>query len=386
MLREMLKTMPMQAYPSQFNLGTGYLDILGAPYGGYLDGKDIHGTFFSPNTDFLEDMIPMPGLFYWHGTMTKSDLDRYGEIVHRWKDEEGVWFRVKLDLGTDIGKRLWDAAKAGKCFASTGVVPASYSKDAETGEIKSWLIGDLTLIDENPEQGRVPANYYAIAKPLAKHLLMTVVPEDKRELFENVFLTDTEESERREELIEDNDVTDEVINGENSIMKKDLMKLRAYLNAALGYISTLADGMEGDDESPDVSDVLGKCAECQGKDIDEQAKTALLEMNKTVLRLEAEIAGKDHASWVNQQIEAGKVQPSEKEQLLKTLSDAHLSGVGELVKSVMSMVEARNPMNAPTTTQENLRVAGFSSGKKDESLDEAYLARLHGYAGIGGTK
>ena len=248
------------------------------------------------------------------------------------------------------------------------------------------MIGDLTLIDENPEQGRVPANYYAIAKPLAKHLLMTVVPEDKRELFENVFLTDTEESERREELIEDNDVTDEVINGENSIMKKDLMKLRAYLNAALGYISTLADGMEGDDESPDVSDVLGKCAECQGKDIDEQAKTALLEMNKTVLRLEAEIAGKDHASWVNQQIEAGKVQPSEKEQLLKTLSDAHLSGVGELVKSVMSMVEARNPMNAPTTTQENLRVAGFSSGKKDESLDEAYLARLHGYAGIGGTK
>lgn len=386
MFREMLKTMPMQVYPSEFNLGNGYLDILGAPYGGYLGGKDIHGTYFSQNTDFLEDMIPIPGLFYWHGAMTKSDLDRYGEIVHRWKDDMGVWFRVKLDLATEVGKRLWDAAKAGKCYASTGVVPASYTKDEATGEIKSWLIGDLTLIDENSTEGRVPANYYAIAKPVMKHMLMTVVPEDKRELFESVFLTDTEEGERREELIEQNDVSESIQNGESS-MKKDLFKTLAYLSAAIDQVKALVSGMEGeDDEMPEVSDVLSKCAECQGKELDEQAKTAILGLNKQVELLKADIAAREHASWVAQQVDAGKVQPAEREQLLKTLSDAHLSGSTELVKSVMTMVETRNPMHTTNDQNTNYRVAGFSNGNRDESVDDAYLARLHGYAGMGGTK
>lgn len=371
MLLDMLKTAPIQAYPSDFAMGDGYIDILAAPFDGPLDGKDIHGAYFSENTDFLEDMIPTPGLFYWHGKMTQQPLDRYGDIVYRWKNEDGVWFRVKLDLATELGMRLWDAAKTSKCFASTGVVPASYSKDGETGEIKSWLIGDLTLIDEDPKQGRIPANYYAVAKPALKNLMLTVVPEDKRELFQDVFLTESDV---------DDEVIEEVQEEEN--MKKDLMKLRAYLAAATDLIATLANGMEGDDDMPEVSDVLSKCAECQGKELDEQAKTALLEMNKTVLNLKADIAARDHAAWVAQQIEAGKVQPVEKDELLKTLATAHLSGTDQLVKSVMSMVEARNPAHTNVQAGDNLRVTGFNGGSKDATVDEEYMARLMTYAGV----
>jgi len=371
MLLYMLKTAPIQAYPSDFAMGDGYIDILAAPFGGPLGGKDIHGAYFSENTDFLEDMIPTPGLFYWHGKMTQQPLYRYGDIVYRCKNEDGVWFRVKLDLATDLGMRLWDAAKTNRCFASTGVVPASYSKDGDTGEIKSWLIGDLTLIDEDPKQGRIPANYYAVAKPALKNLMLTVVPEDKRELFQDVFLTESD--------VEGDEVIEEV---EEENMKQDLMKLRAYLAAATDLIATLAAGMDGEDDMPEVSDVLSKCAECQGKTLDEQAKTALLEMNKTVLGLKADIAARDHAAWVAQQIDAGKVQPVEKEELLKTLATAHMSGTGELVKSVMSMVEARNPSHTNVQAGDNLRIAGFNGGSKDATVDEEYMARLMTYAGV----
>src|SRR3990172_650511 len=44
------------------------LDVLSAPYGGHINGKDAHGEYFSPRTNFYEnDGAPLPLVFYYHG-------------------------------------------------------------------------------------------------------------------------------------------------------------------------------------------------------------------------------------------------------------------------------------------------------------------------------
>jgi hypothetical protein len=367
--------------------GEGYLDILGAPFGGPLDGRDFTGAYFDESTDFLEDMIPWPGLFYWHGKLTKSSTDRYGEIIHRWKDQLGVWFRVKLDLATEIGDRLWQAAKDGKAFASTGVVPASFDMDKATGLIKSWLIGDLTLIDEDIDQGRIPVNYYAIARPALAALAKTSVPEDKREFFESVFLTEGEVTRPEVEL---DDSGTEVNEGEepkkgDSTMKRDLLRVKAHLSALSTLVSSLAADAEGD--AGDVESLLDGCEECRGLSLDEQTKTLIAQMNKTILDLKTRLAASEHAAWINAQVAAGRVQPAEKEQLVKTLGAAFGTGVEDMVKTIMQMVESRNvtPV-APTPDASTLRVAGFQSGKPEELIDESYYAQIKQFVGMTGGK
>jgi len=378
-LSQLIKT-PV-VIPSNVAAG-GYLDILAAPFDGPFNGKDVSGAYFDASTDFLEDMIPLPGLFYWHGKLTKSEIARYGEIVHRWKDSDGVWFRVKLDLATEKGDKLWKAALDGRAYASTGVVPASYEMDKETGHIKTWLIGDLTLIDEDLEAGRVPANYYAIAKPALKEIMFTVVPDEKRELFENVFLTEGE-VERPPVPQEDDSESDGEEPGEK-VMKRDLLRIKAHLGLLNNLVSGLASSAEGQDEQ--VEAILDGCEECKGQSLDEQAKTMIAQMHKTILDLKAKLAASEHAAWVNAQIAAGKVQPAEKEQLVKTLGTAFATGVEEMVKTVMAMVEAR-PSAAqlpltPSVEAGNLRVAGFGGGNPDETVDESYYAMIRKYAGI----
>ena len=381
----MIKT-PM-LIPSDMS-GEGYLDILAAPFGGPLNGKDVTGAYFDASTDFLEDMIPLPGLFYWHGNLTKSEIARYGEIIHRWKDQLGVWFRVKLDLATETGKRLWDAARDGKAFASTGVVPASFDMDKATGLIKSWLIGDLTLIDEDLSAGRVPANYYAIARPSLQELARTVVPDEKREIFESVFLT---EGEVERPAVELDDSSTEDTEGASPKgarnMKRDLMRMKAHLGALTALITTMADSAEG--EAGDVETLLDGCEECKGKSLDEQTKTLIAQMNKTILDLKAQLAASEHAAWINAQVLAGKVQPDEKEQLVKTLGTAFSTGVSEMVKTVMDMVEARPVARKLPGTQpiigdgSNLRVAGFDGEKPEDTVDDAYYAQIMKFVGMG---
>lgn len=360
--------------------GMGYLDILAAPFGGPINGKDIVGAYFDKDTDFMEDMIPTPGLFYWHGRMTGSGLDRYGEIVYRWMDNDGVWFRVKLDLNTETGNKLWKAALDEKAYASTGVVPASYEMDKETGRIKSWLIGDLTLIDEDINAGRIPANYYAVAKPALKNLMFTQVPEDKRELFENVFLTDGE-VERPSQEGESED------EGEPE-MKRDLLAIKAYLMKAAMMAGDLASSMKDEVEDPELEDVIAKCAECQGKGMDEQVKTVIRTLTGEVSSLRQKLAETQSATWASEQIAAGRATPAEKDQLVKTLMAAHGTGSAEMVKTVMAMVESRpvTPVTPVISAPTNLRVAGFDSGSGDDVVDENYIRQIMQFVGPDGGK
>lgn len=148
------------------------LDVLGAPYGGHNKGKDTHGEYFSPRTDFYESKkAPLPLVAYYHGFMSKNrpqqEPEIIGETTKRWRDDQGLWFRVVLDKTSQLAKRVWDAAQTGTARASSSVA-GLMGRVRRDGEITHWLIGELSIWDA--DGNRPPANQLAVVHPAVKAL------------------------------------------------------------------------------------------------------------------------------------------------------------------------------------------------------------------------
>lgn len=144
-----------------FNTDVG-IQVLGLPYGGPNGGKDNEGQFFSPNTEFFDGALDSPPVMYTHGTQNGFEPEPVGKVTGRWYDRKGGWFNVELDPLSPRYEQLLEAHQTGNLRASTGAVPASYSTDAATGHIDTWLVGELSLVDVRA--GYRPVNAYAITK------------------------------------------------------------------------------------------------------------------------------------------------------------------------------------------------------------------------------
>jgi len=170
------------ALPDEWKVNKGYvkavldtedwvLDVLGAPFGGPVGGKDSHGEYFSPKTDFQLDRFGLPPVVYYHGYDPDGDLADepawIGDTVKTWTDNMGRWFRVVLKKTSEYAKRVWEAAKRGTARASTGTVRHLTRRDSD-GRIRLWPIAELSLFDVG--EGREPANAYAVAIPVMKAL------------------------------------------------------------------------------------------------------------------------------------------------------------------------------------------------------------------------
>lgn len=150
--------------------GDWELDVLANPYGGPNNGADADGEKFTPRTKFHEDKIPFPPVVYYHGfgddKRPMGQPEFIGNSVKRWVNEQGVWYRVVLDRANQFAKRAWEAAQRGAARASTGVVLATHRVDKMTGEILSWLNGEISIFET--DTGKQPANGYAVAIPALK--------------------------------------------------------------------------------------------------------------------------------------------------------------------------------------------------------------------------
>lgn len=150
--------------------GDWELDVLANPYGGPNNGRDADGQYFSPNTKFHEDQIPLPPVVYYHGygdDKRPMGLPEFiGKTIKRWVDAQGVWYRVLLDKTKARAKLVMEAAQRQSARASTGVVLASHRVDQKSGEILSWLNGELSIFET--DTGKRPANGYAVALPAMK--------------------------------------------------------------------------------------------------------------------------------------------------------------------------------------------------------------------------
>jgi hypothetical protein len=141
--------------------GNRILEVLGAPYGGHLGGRDADGEWFSERTDFMLDQGDRRPALYLHGktprgtTALKPELIGKAELTRR--DNEGLWFEVKLGEG-GLSDRVWEAAQAGSARASSGAVNYLVRKN-DDGEILTWPLAELSVFDTG--HGRHPANELA---------------------------------------------------------------------------------------------------------------------------------------------------------------------------------------------------------------------------------
>ena len=149
---------------------TWELDVLGVPYGGPNNGRDVDGQYFSPDTKLYLDSYPTVPAVYYHGFDPDSgqpagEPQFIGKTTGYTVKPDGVWFRVVLDKANTYAQRVWDAAKRGIAKASSGSM-AHLHRVARDGHITHWPVTELSIFDAVGK--RQPANQYAVALPAAK--------------------------------------------------------------------------------------------------------------------------------------------------------------------------------------------------------------------------
>lgn len=403
----------------------GLLDVLGLPFYGPKDGRDSSGQYFDERTDFLQDEIPFPPVFYYHGSRSRSRPIKIGKVVGRWKSELGVWFQVLLDMTLPESQRVWQAAQDGHAYASTGAVPASIDLDKETGWIKQWLVGEVSLIDESPTEGRRPANYYAIAKPSKDVWLKTMDPSTLSSLtsrFGDCFKGDFPLEEDRDD--EEIPMTVKAMfNGvemtpsekcascyeHNGVVRKKLAEGDAGWTKACADCSDAAkcgdcfkamptcdcEGCQKAGECPCGPEC--KCNKSE-KTVDVKTVTPVAEkvveiktvidtskvneLEQTINSLKMDLSARESAAWVKDQVQSGRVAPSEEPRLQELLglayqADATMKTEAGLLKAVKAFVEAR-PVTGRMSTDVRV-ITGVPSGDPSQSVDVEYMKRMKSF-------
>lgn len=373
-----IKAVQPQAQP-------GVLDVLIAPFWGPNNGRDAHGQYFTPDTEFLHDVIPTPPVFFYHGAEMGEAPTPIGKSADRWVDDLGVWQTVMLDMAEPTARRTWQASLAGNAYASTGVVPASLVVNGQTGEIEQWLIGEISLMVLS--DGQEPANTYAIALPRLKALRDSLEPE-RRKLFDQVYHVQ-------------GDTSMDVIERLQAFFARFIEELSAELDIPA---SEAADVVEDAlDEGADIATGDTECTDCDAAEVGD-AVDALIEavdeadadaepvvaksaaaLRRENARLRAKLARQADNDWLSKQVSAKRLTPAEKPAVMEALVKARASGKSgsDTAAAIRRMIEARPASGQRTSIKAaGMSQAGFSSPANGAGIDPATLARMKSYAGM----
>lgn len=149
------------------------LNVLGIPFGGPDFGKDLQGEYFTPDTDLALEQFPTPLVVYYHGfDENKKPMktpEIIGDVIGQETKADGHWVKILLRKTNKYAQRIWKAAKKGLAKASSGTI-GHLARSEWGGEITFWPFAEISLIDENVEEDRIPANAYAVALPVMKAL------------------------------------------------------------------------------------------------------------------------------------------------------------------------------------------------------------------------
>lgn len=156
-----------------------------APYGGpaFLGGKDWHGEFFSPETDFALGWFGdwQRPLLYQHGLDDNIKTEVVGRISVSPKDK-GLWMQAQLDASHEYHDEIAALVSDGTLGASSGSVSHLVQRDRKTGEIKRWPLieGSLTPTPANPD---ATVGYAVKSLDAVQHLAVigVVAPSDIEE-------------------------------------------------------------------------------------------------------------------------------------------------------------------------------------------------------------
>jgi HK97 family phage major capsid protein len=158
-------------------LETGWR-VLGVPYGGPVQGRDLDGETFTSDTDIWLKTGDQVNITYYHGfdpdeMGKKQDVPALiGKATYVGADERGHWFDPVLDADEPLAQRLMKAS-LDSLRASSGAVSHLVRKGAG-GLISVWPVGELALFDMN--EWRKPANDFAVIEAKAE-VIAEAIPE-----------------------------------------------------------------------------------------------------------------------------------------------------------------------------------------------------------------
>lgn len=138
--------------------------VLGVPYGGPIEGRDLDGEAFTAETDIWLKEGDKVNLTYYHGFdpdkigKKQANPALIGRATYIGADERGHWFEPVLDSEEPLAQRLMKADIT-ELRASSGAINHLVRKDAG-GLISVWPVGELALFDIN--EWRLPANDFAV--------------------------------------------------------------------------------------------------------------------------------------------------------------------------------------------------------------------------------
>jgi len=150
-------------------VGDMRLEILGVPFGGPKNGKDLAGEYFDARSQIHQDMYPEIPVTYFHaldGNGKPTGKPVYvGKARYQRVDHRGHWYEVILDKTSELALKVWDAAKKGMAAASSETM-GHLARVARDGHIENWPVAGMAVLDV--QDGRVPVNSYAVALPAMK--------------------------------------------------------------------------------------------------------------------------------------------------------------------------------------------------------------------------
>jgi len=152
-------------------VGDWELEVRAIPF----DDKDADGQYFDASTDIMQAQFSSPVVTYYHGI--KQDTPAIiGKTARIEKRSDGWWARVILDKAQALAQKVWEAAKNGTAYASSGSIRhlarlqqngqmTAYDKRIP-GRIAVWPFAELAIFDTPP--GQRPASWRAVAYPALK--------------------------------------------------------------------------------------------------------------------------------------------------------------------------------------------------------------------------
>lgn len=348
--------------PAPIEKAGGYtFDVLGLPYYGPNDGKDNDKQFFDETTEFFDGVIPNPPLMYVHGASNDFPAVMVGETLDRWYDHRGGWFKAWLDPNSEFYDQLVEAHQLGTLYASSGVVPASYTADNSTGHIKSWLVGELSLVDTR--KGYVPSNRYAVAKAM----------QDTDVLLHDYYGDPVLENKSMPKRIL------EILDNLKSAIVETFSGTPCYTDDKLnGDILMKADEIE---KATEEITPVEKCTTC-----DEEAEREAQKANDELLAMQKAQEEKEcipcraAVRWVPEMVKANKISIREGFELLDRFRK-NADGFEEM----KAAIEARD--NTVITAMQkaqpgDINIAGGTAKDPEKDVDQAHMTRQRANASV----
>ncbi len=140
--------------------GSKVIRVVGIPYGGpeYLQGKDLHGEFFAPDTDYGRDpdtgelLVQEIYAFYDHALNENVGRDPIGRAKFYADTDAGQVWDIEILRAYRYQEMISMLAEKGLMFASSQPIQTSVEIDWSSGKILKWHPAEisLTLTPANP--------------------------------------------------------------------------------------------------------------------------------------------------------------------------------------------------------------------------------------------